>query len=148
MSWWVHWGDAEGTGTVNLALGMLSCRCAQYLPHPHPCLSGSLHTGHHSWDHMTLASRPWLMGMRTSAMGEPVWSRCGLVWELQSAWEMSHWPQHMFFSLQVWIWNMQRSQPSRIWQKPGHMQRNGREQIPWGSRSIGMKTVRAESQWS
>lgn len=127
------WG-MEGMGkgkNLDMALWTLSFRNSLCLPQPHPCLSSSLHTGHHSEHHTTLAAWLWLIGMRTSLCGV-VRSKWVLARELWPTWalcgKMTSWSQHvcLFFSHCQCEYKTQRSQHRRIWQKPG------RGQIPWG----------------
>lgn len=95
-----------------------------------PCLSAALHIGHCSWYHTTLASGSWMIGRKTSAMGAGMRAVANVGSLGGNDWlALIH-----FFSLQVWIWNLQSSQHSRIWRKPKHTPRNDREQIPWGNR--------------
>ena len=82
-----------------MALGTLFFRGAQWFPYPHPCLSGSLHIGHYSWHHVTLASWPWLKGMKINA----IWGQCGLSEGWYESW-----------ANKVSLWGNDRLSPTRF----------------------------------
>lgn len=156
----------KGSGTVKMALGC----CFPDIPNAYttssPLSAWFLAPDLHFWHHMTLAttshttSQSWPMGMKTSTIGRPMWSRCGLVWELLSVGEMSCWTQHVFSLCKCEYETCKRASPAgygrnqdmcremaenrfhegaeamawRYWEQKAHESRQ--EQLRWGKHEV------------
>lgn len=110
------------------------------LSQPHPCLSSSLHIGHHSEQHIILVAWLWLIGMRPSLCWV-VWSKWGWVRELQPTWvlcgKMTCWSQHVCFFLLVSVTRKHRGTSTE-----GYGRSLARDRFHGGGRGNAVKTMR------